>query len=196
MRGLVLATTNHNKVREIRLLLRDRPLAIRTLADLPPIAAPEESGDTFAANARLKAVYYASAIPGLVVSEDSGLVVDAMGGAPGVHSARFLSPIATYPERFTAILQRLEGLPATARTARFVCAVAVADGPRVLFETCGTVEGRIAEAPSGDGGFGYDPIFFSPELGCTLAEAGDAKAAVSHRGRAFAALVRWLDDLG
>lgn len=195
MRGLVLATTNRDKVREIRLLLRDRPLAIRTLADLPPVAEPEEGGDSFAANARLKAVYYASAIPGLVVSEDSGLEVDALGGEPGVRSARYLSPTATYPERFAAILHRLDGLPDSARTARFVCAVAVADGLRLLFETSATVEGRIAGTPVGRGGFGYDPIFFSPELGCTLAEAGDAKAAVSHRGRAFAALVRWLDDL-
>ena len=150
----------------------------------------------FGENARLKALYYAAAIPGLVVSDDSGLAIDAIGGAPGVHSARFLSPTATYPERFAAILQRLDGLPAAARSARFVCAVAVADGPRVLFEATGTIEGLIAEAPAGHGGFGYDPIFFSPELGCTLAEAGDAKAAVSHRGRAFAALARWLDHLG
>ena len=195
MRGLVLATTNHDKVREIQFLLHDRPEAVRTLADLPPIVEPEESGDSFAANARLKALYYAATVPGLVVSDDSGLEVDAMGGAPGVYSARFLSPTATYPERFAAILQRLHDLPTAARTARFVCAVAVAEGPRLLFETTGTIEGRIADAPVGHGGCGYDPIFFSPELGCTLAQAGDAKAAVSHRGRAFAALARWLDDL-
>jgi XTP/dITP diphosphohydrolase len=163
------------------------------LADLPPIVEPEESGDSFAANARLKAVYYAAAIPGLVVSEDSGLEVDALGGEPGVRSARYLSPTASYPERFAAILRRLDGLPDSARTARFVCAVAVVDGSRLLFATSGTIEGRIATTPAGRGGF--DPIFFSPELGCTLAEAGDAVAAVSHRGRAFAAVVRWLDDL-
>lgn len=195
MRGFVLATTNRDKVREVRLLLRDRPLAIRTLADLPPLAAPDETGDTFAANARQKALYYAAAIPGMVVAEDSGLEVDAMQGEPGVRSARYLSPEATYPERFAAILARLRGLPAAARTARFVCAVAVADGPQVRFEALATVEGHIAAAPAGSAGFGYDPIFFSPELGCTLAEAGDAKAAVSHRGRAFAALTGWLADL-
>ena len=143
----------------------------------------------------MKALHYAAHIPGLVVSEDSGLEVDAMDREPGVRSARYLSPTATYPERFAAILQRLAGVPDSARTARFVCAVAVAEGPAVLFETRGTVEGRIAHQPAGTGGFGYDPIFFSPELGCTLAEAGDAKAAVSHRGRAFAALAAWLDDL-
>lgn len=195
MRGFVLATTNRDKVREVRHLLRDRPVAIRTLADMPALAEPDETGVTFEANARLKALYYAAAIPGLVVSEDSGLEIDAMEGAPGVRSARYLSPSATYPERFAAILERLYGRPDADRTARFVCAVAVADGARVLFETRGTVEGRIAAAPAGDGGFGYDPIFFSPELGCTLAEAGDDKAAVSHRGRAFAALLRWLEDL-
>ena len=195
MHGFVLATTNRDKVREVRFLLRDRPVVMRTLADLPPIAEPEETGDTFEANARLKALYYAAAIPGLIVSEDSGLEIDALEGAPGVRSARYLSPSATYPERFAAILSLLRLRPDTDRTARFVCAVAVAEGPQVVFEARGTVEGRIAEGPSGDGGFGYDPIFFSPELGCTLAEAGDAKAAVSHRGRAFAALVRWLDDL-
>jgi XTP/dITP diphosphohydrolase len=195
MRGFVLATTNRDKVREVRFLLRDRPVAVRTLADLPALAEPAETGDTFEANARLKALYYAAAIPGLVVSEDSGLEIDALLGAPGVRSARYLSPAATYPERFAAILRQLRGRPDSDRSARFVCAVAVADGPHVVFEARGTVEGRIAHAPAGDGGFGYDPIFFSPELGCTLAEAGDAKAAVSHRGRAFAALARWLDDL-
>ena len=195
MRGFVLATTNHDKVREVRFLLRDRAIAIHTLADLPPLPEPEETGDTFAANARLKALYYAAAIPGLVVAEDSGLEVDGMQGEPGVRSARYLSPAASYPERFAAILGRLHGVPAADRAARFVCAVAVAAGPRVLFEARGTVEGRISDAPAGSGGFGYDPIFFSPELGCTLAEAGDAKAAVSHRGRAFTALARWLEDL-
>ena len=196
MRGFVLATTNPDKIREVRGLLGPRATGLRTLADHPPINEPEETGETFEANARLKALHYAAAIPGLVVSEDSGLVVDALGGEPGVRSARYLSPAASYPERFASILARLQDVPEAGRTARFVCAVAVADGPRVLFETRGTVEGRVAAVPAGHGGFGYDPIFFSPDLGCTLAEAGDAKAAVSHRGRAFAALVRWLDHLG
>jgi XTP/dITP diphosphohydrolase len=195
MRAFVLATTNPNKVREVQAILGPRAAAIRTLADYPVLAEPEETGDTFAANARLKALYYAAAIPALVVSEDSGLVIDALGGEPGVRSARYLSPTATYPERFASIFARLQDVPDAARTARFECAVAVAEGGRVLFETCGTVEGRVARAAAGSGGFGYDPIFFSPELGVTLAEAGDAKAAVSHRGRAFAALVRWLDHL-
>lgn len=195
MRSLVLATSNRDKVREIRFLLQDRPVALRTLADLPPLAEPDETGDTFEANARIKALAYAAAIPGLVLAEDSGLEIDALGGEPGVRSARFLSPTASYPERFAAIFDRLRGVPEARRTARFVCALAVAEGGGVRFEARGVVDGRIAPAAAGTGGFGYDPIFFSPELGCTLAEAGDAKAAVSHRGRAVAALARWLDDL-
>ena len=196
MRPLLFATTNANKVREVRSLLRHAPVVLSTLADWPPLAEPEETGDTFEANARLKARYYAARHPGLVVSEDSGLEIDALGGEPGVRSARFLAPDASYPDRFTAILRRLEGVPATGRTARFVCAVAVASGDRVCFETRAVVAGRIADAPAGSGGFGYDPIFFYPPLGCTLAQAGDAKAGVSHRGQAFATLTRWLHDLG
>jgi XTP/dITP diphosphohydrolase len=195
MRPFTLATTNPDKLREVRHVLRDAGVTVGSLADWPPIAEPEETGRTFEANARLKALHYAAHVQGLVVSEDSGLEVDAMDGEPGVRSARYLSPTATYPERFAAILRRLAGVPDSARTARFVCAVAVAEGPAVLFETRATVEGRIAHQPAGTGGFGYDPLFFSPDLGCTLAEAGDAKAAVSHRGRAFAALAAWLDDL-
>ena len=196
MRSVLLATTNPSKVREVRALLRHEPVTIATLADLPPRAEPEETGDTFEANARLKARYYAAAHPGLVVSEDSGLEIDALHGEPGVRSARYLSPGASYPERFTDILRRLDGAPAAGRTARFVCALAVADGARICFETRGVVEGRITDAPAGQGGFGYDPIFFCPPLGCTLAEAGDAKATVSHRGQAFGALARWLRNLG
>lgn len=195
MRRLVLATTNPGKVRELRLLLEGAPLAVTSLADLPHMDDPEETGVTFADNARLKALHYAGAITGLVMSEDSGLVIDELDGEPGVQSARFLAPDATYPERFAEILRRLDGVPDTRRTARFVCALAVAEGTRVLFEAEGRVEGRIARAPAGTGGFGYDPIFFSAELGGTLAEVGDAKAAVSHRGHAVRALARWIDDL-
>ena len=187
-----------NKVREVAAPAARRPVAVRPLADLPPIAEPEETGDTFEANARLKALHYAAAIPGLVVSEDSGLEVDAMGGEPGVRlGALPRRRTATYPERFAAILQRL------ARRARRGAhrALRLRAGrrrgrSRVLFETRGTVEGRIAARPGrAPAASATTRFFFSPELGCTLAEAGDAKAAVSHRGRAFAALARWLDDL-
>lgn len=196
MRPLLLATTNPNKVREVRALLGGEPVALTTLSDLPPLPEPDETGDTFDANARLKALYYAAAYPGLVVSEDSGLEIDALHGEPGVRSARYLSAGASYADRFADILERLRDVPDDRRTARFVCALAVAEGARVRFETRGVVEGRITHAPAGRGGFGYDPIFFCPALGCTLAEAGDLKATVSHRGLAFGALARRLRDLG
>lgn len=196
MRALRLATTNPDKVREVRGLLAGLDVRLDTLADLPAIPEPDESAATFAGNARLKALHYASYCPGeLVVSEDSGLAVDALDGAPGVHSARFLGPHAASPARFDEILRRLAGVPHERRTAHFVCALAVAEGDKVVFETEGIVEGVIAGQPAGTGGFGYDPIFFSPDLGCTLAEAGDRKAAVSHRARAIAALVHWARHL-
>lgn len=196
MRVLRLATTNPHKVREVRGLLADVAVQVETLAGVPPIPEPDETADTFEGNARLKARYYAARFPGeLVVAEDSGLEIDALGGAPGVHSARFLGADASYPARVAEILRRLDGVPDAQRTARFICAMVVARGDDLLFETRGVVEGMVAHVPTGTGGFGYDPIFFSPQLGTTLAEAGDAKAAVSHRGRAVAALSRWLHDL-
>lgn len=191
-RTLIVATTNPGKVREIRALLADAPVSLRTLADLPSVPEPDETGDTFEANARIKALAYAAAFGAPVVAEDSGLAIDAMGGAPGVHSARFLGPQATYPERFAEIARRLAPVPREARTARFVCALVVAEGDHILFEARGTVEGCIADTPAGTDGFGYDPIFFCPALGVTLAQAGARKGAVSHRGAAFRALAAWL----
>jgi XTP/dITP diphosphohydrolase len=196
MRRVLLATTNTNKVREVRSLLRGEAVELVTLADLPPLAEPEETGDSFEANARLKALYYAAAHPGLVLSEDSGLVIDALGGEPGIHSARYLGAGASYEARFADLLRRLADVPEARRTARFVCALSVVEGGRVCFETRSTVEGRIADAPAGSGGFGYDPIFFYPPLGCTLAEAGNVKATVSHRAQALAAFARWARDPG
>jgi XTP/dITP diphosphohydrolase len=195
MPTLRLATTNPDKIREVRQILGDGDVQVEPL-DLGGVPEPDETGATFEANARLKALYYAAtAGGGLVVSEDSGLEIDALGGEPGVHSARYLGAAAGYPARFASLLRRLDGVPDARRTARFVCALAVAEGPRIAFETRGTVEGRIAHAPAGDGGFGYDPIFYYPPFGCTLAEAGPRKAAVSHRAEAVRALARWLRDL-
>lgn len=191
---LRLATTNPDKVREVREILGDGDVRVEPL-ELTGIDEPEETGATFAANARLKALYYAGRAGGLVVAEDSGLEIDALGGEPGVLSARYLGAGATYPARFASLLRRLQDVPDARRTARFVCALAVADGPQIVFETRGTVEGRIADAPAGDGGFGYDPIFYYPPFAATLAEAGSQKAAVSHRAEAVRALARWLRDL-
>ena len=197
---LLLATTNPGKLREIRALLADVSVDLRGLGDYPSVPEPDETGETFAENARMKARAYASALAGylevgsLVVAEDSGLVIDALDGEPGVRSARFLGPAATYAERFEAIERRLAAQPSRPRTARFVCALAAVDlAGGIVFETRGTVEGLIAAAPAGTHGFGYDPIFFHPPLGRTLAEASDEeKRAVSHRGQAFRALAAWL----
>lgn len=201
---LLVATTNADKAREIAHLLRHVSVSLLTLADGPAVPEPVETGDTFEANARLKAEYYdrtataplRTAHPAariLTVAEDSGLAVDALDGAPGVYSARFLSPGASYPERFAAIQAQLAERPDAPRTARFVCALAVVENGCVMFETRGTVEGVIAREARGHAGFGYDPIFEYPPFGTTLAEVSAAdKLAVAHRGHAFRALAVWL----
>src|SRR3954470_6189407 len=168
MRRLLVATTNQGKLREIRVLLANLPIEILSLADVAPVEEPEETGTTFEANARLKAEYYARHSGLWTVAEDSGLVIDALNGEPGVYSARFVRPDATYPERFAEIFRRLDAQPHPRRTARFVAALASIDGGRLVYETTGVVEGEIAGAPRGAGGFGYDPIFFYPPYGATL----------------------------
>lgn len=174
-------------------MLADAPVDLLSLRDLPEVEEPQETGATFEENARLKARYYAAHSGILTVAEDSGLVIDALDGEPGVFSARFLRPDASYPERFAEIYRRLalrRGLP---RTARFVCALAVVRGNDEVFETTATVEGEIAEQPRGGGGFGYDPILYYPPYGHTLAEVTqEEKLRVAHRGKAFRKLAEWL----
>ena len=208
-RHLLVATGNPNKLREIRQLLADVPVTLHTLAELPPVPEPEETGQTFQDNARLKASYYArhlarAALPwtasALTVADDSGLVIDALDGEPGVRSARYLRENASYQERFDDLYRRLALRPDAPGTARFLCALtATRRNPQaphedhVVFETVGTVEGVIAPAPRGSGGFGYDPIFLFPAYGKTLAEVSDdEKLRVAHRGHAFRALAAWL----
>jgi XTP/dITP diphosphohydrolase len=190
---LTVATTNEGKLREIRELLAGLPVVLQTLANFPPVVPPEETGSTFAENARQKALYYALTTNGLTVAEDSGLEIHAMGGAPGVQSARFGGEDSTYPEKFRLIYGALANAGVTTSAARFVCALAVARDEQVLFEARGVIEGTIAPEPRGSGGFGYDPIFFYEPFGCTLAEAGDKKSTVSHRGAAFRQLRTWLE---
>jgi XTP/dITP diphosphohydrolase len=187
---LLIATTNPNKVREITPLLADLDIEIVTLAGLPAIAEPEESGATFWENARIKALAYARATGLIAVAEDSGLEIDAMNGEPGVYSARFMGASTPYPDRFKEIFRRIEGRP---RDARFVTALAVARGRDILFETETAVEGEIAAAAAGEHGFGYDPIFLYPPFHVTTAQLRDHdKAVISHRARAFRDLRRWL----
>jgi len=184
----LIATTNPNKLREIRPLLTG--IEVIGLADIDPIAEPDESASTFWENARIKALAYAEGSGLIAVAEDSGLVVDGMNGEPGVLSARFLGASTSYPERFKEIFRRIDGRD---RTARFVTALAVARGGTILFETETAIEGEIAHAPSGAHGFGYDPIFWYPPFQCTTAQLPDhEKAIVSHRARAFRDLRRHL----
>ncbi|HET6955704.1 MAG TPA: RdgB/HAM1 family non-canonical purine NTP pyrophosphatase [Vicinamibacterales bacterium] len=194
MTVLVVATSNRHKVDEIRQMLAGSPVELVTLARWPEIVAPEETGTTFEENARAKALYYAAKTGELTVAEDSGLAIDALDGAPGVESARFGGVDLSYPQKFALIDAALSARNQRESGARFVCALALVRGDRVLFEATGTVEGRISREPKGDGGFGYDPIFFYPPFGVTLAEAGDRKAAVSHRGKAFRELRAFLES--
>ncbi|MEQ1575439.1 MAG: non-canonical purine NTP pyrophosphatase [Vicinamibacterales bacterium] len=200
---LFVATTNRDKLREIKTIMADRPVSLRSLADFPAVPEPDEPGATFEENARIKALYYDARLGpavrvldagALTVAEDSGLVVDALGGEPGVRSARFVSPDASYEERFAEIYRRLAVEPDAPRDARFVCALAVVHQGQVVFETTRTVEGTIAEAPSGTAGFGYDPILFYPPYNATLADVSqEEKLRVAHRGAALRALATWLE---
>jgi XTP/dITP diphosphohydrolase len=197
---LLVATTNPDKLREIRAILGQLPVEILTLEDMGSVPEPVETGTTFTENARLKARYYDRYLEGIAgerpitVAEDSGLEIDALEGAPGVYSARFLRPDASYPERFAEIDRRLADMPAGKRRARFICAVAVVRNGEIVFETTGTVEGEVADSPKGTGGFGYDPIFYYPPYGRTLGEVtDDEKRRVAHRGEAFRRLAMWLE---
>lgn len=181
---LLIATTNPGKLREIRIVLQGLPIEIATLADCDPVPEPEEDGLSFVENARKKALAYAAATGLMTVAEDSGLVIDALDGAPGVESARFNG--ATYAEKFERLYAMLAERRTASSSARFVCAAVIAEAGEVLFEARGSVEGTLANPPQGAGGFGYDPIFFHPPSGRTLAElTDDEKAALSHRGSAF-----------
>ena len=190
---LLVATTSADKLREIRLVLAGLDVELRTLADVPPIPEPDETGATFWENARQKALAYSQASGLVAVAEDSGLAIDALGGEPGVRSARFLGAGTAYPERFDEIFRRLAATPGATRDARFVTALAVADGTTIVFETETRIEGALSPAPAGANGFGYDPIFFYPPLGKTTGEmTREEKTAVSHRARAFRDLRREL----
>ena len=193
--ALLVATTNPGKLKEILALLEGAPVRIVTLADFPDVAEPDETGTTFAENALIKARAYAALTSLSTVAEDSGLEIDALGGEPGIHSARY--PGRTYADKFERLYARLKDAPRP-WTARFVCELACVDSAaRVVFTTRGTVEGEIADAPRGGFGFGYDPIFLYPPYGKTLGEvAGEEKLAVVHRGKAFRAFRRWLEQGG
>lgn len=195
MRALLLATSNPHKLEEFRAIFAHLPLRLCSLNDIQLDIEVEETGITFAENAELKARAYAQASGMLTLADDSGLEIDALGGAPGVQSARYLGRETSYEERFRSILQQLKGLPMEQRTARFRCAIALAEpsGNTRLVE--GVIEGVIADSPRGKNGFGYDPIFYLPELGKTFAElAPEHKNRISHRARAAQAARELLEE--
>jgi XTP/dITP diphosphohydrolase len=192
---LVVATTNSGKLREIADILQGLPITLLTLRDVAPVPEPEETGTTFAENARLKALYYAEATGLPCIADDSGLEISALGGAPGINSARWHG--TDYAVKFQKIYELLRERGLDTSPARFVCRVALADKGRVMFESEGIVTGEIAPAPRGTNGFGYDPIFYYPPFAQTLAELDpQRKAAVSHRGQAFRALRNHLQSAG
>jgi XTP/dITP diphosphohydrolase len=184
------ATSNRGKLREFQLAAPD--FDIRVLPDPPP--PPEEHGHTFEANAIEKALAYGAHIGGYLFADDSGLEVDALGGAPGVHSARYAGPDATDEANNTLLLERLRSIEN--RTARFVCVIALVRGGALIKTFRGTVEGRIIDAPRGSGGFGYDPLFYCEAFNCTFGEAAiDQKMLVSHRAKALEAMFTFLRSI-
>jgi len=192
-RRMLIATGNTGKVAEYRILLSSWSDDLVGLGDLGITATVEENGSTFAENALLKARFYSSVAGQVVLADDSGLEVDALGGRPGVRSARYGGPEATDEDRYLRLLAEMEGIPADQRGARFRCAIAVAwpDGHSAL--TTGTCEGEIALEPRGSNGFGYDPVFLITSLGFTMAELPpETKNAISHRARAALAMLRLL----
>ncbi|HEX4311528.1 MAG TPA: RdgB/HAM1 family non-canonical purine NTP pyrophosphatase [Acidobacteriaceae bacterium] len=202
---LYAATSNPGKLRDFAVAAADGGFNVEPPPDFKNFAPPEENELTFAGNARLKALYYSTATPGLVLADDSGLEVDALGGEPGVRSARFAADagfephdadpaIPTDVRNNLYLLSHMRGI--AQRTARYRCALALAREGKLLLTAEGTVNGEILTAPRGTGGFGYDPLFWLPQLRLTMAEISlEQKHALSHRGRAFRELLPALKTL-
>jgi len=196
MKTLVLATNNPGKVRELQQLGAGLPLERRSLADYPEVPPVPETGITYDANAAIKTRTVAQKTGEWALADDSCLEVDALNGAPGIRSSRFGGPGATDADRIRLLLDPLRDVPGPERTARFRAAVAIASPESSLHITEGTCEGIIAREPSGSGGFGYDPIFYLPELGMTMAQLPpEKKNEISHRARAVRAARQILEKL-
>src|ERR1700679_1609618 len=202
---LYAATTNQGKLRDFSTAAQAFGIEIEPLTILATIPAPEETGATFKENAILKAIYYSRFAPSeIVIADDSGLEVEALNGAPGVRSARFASDtgLIDSPDapldntdvwNNMVLLQHLAGVPPEKRKAQYYCVIAAARNEEILHVTSGLVEGTILEAPRGTGGFGYDPLFYLPDLNRTMAEIDlETKLGLSHRGRALQALLKLL----
>lgn len=193
---LLIATRNAHKAREFARILPPQ-FELKTLADLPGAPDPEETGTTFAANAAIKAESISAVFPGLVVSDDSGICVDALGGMPGVYSARYAGTHGDDEANNRKMLAELAARPESDQpfTARYVCAISVAKEGKELASFIGTVEGQITLNPRGTGGFGYDPLFIPEGYDCTMAEiSAEEKNAISHRGEALRKFEAWLSQ--
>lgn len=192
---LVLATRNQDKGAELAALLGDLGVTIRTLAEFPDAPEVVEDGDTCRANAIKKAETIARHTGLPAVADDTGLMVDVLGGRPGVYAARYAGEAATYEDNWRKLLHELSGVPMVRRQARFVTVAALARPETERVEVVeGTLEGLIAEKPIGTQGFGYDPVFVLPDLGKTLAQlTTEEKNRISHRGRAFAKVKELLE---
>jgi XTP/dITP diphosphohydrolase len=194
-RELVLATRNRHKGAELAALLSDLPIRIRTMDDFPDVSDVVEDGDTCEANAIKKARAVADATGLLAVADDTGLEVDALGGRPGVYAARYAGPHATYEDNCRRLLREMAGVPRDRRTARFITVAAVASPSEKVEVTTGSLNGLIAETAAGTQGFGYDPVFYLPEVGKTLAEISlEEKNRISHRAKAFAQVRKLLQN--
>ncbi len=189
---LIVATRNAHKVREIAAMLPPE-YEVHSLAEYPQAPEVEETADTFAGNAALKACGISTLLPGMVLADDSGLCVDALGGAPGVMSARYAGEHGNDAANNARLLQELAGTPQP-HTARFMCCMCVAQSGRVLAEFTGKVEGSIAPTAAGEHGFGYDPLFVPAGFACTMAQlSAEQKNAISHRADALQQFLAWVE---
>ncbi len=191
---LILATSNKDKAREIAEILSDTPFVVSTMKEEGFNPDIVEDGKTFEENALIKArAVHALTQNAYVMADDSGLCIDALDGAPGIYSARFCGEDSTYPEKFAKIFEMLKDVPEEERTAKFVCSIAVVRPDGTEFTVRGEVCGVLHEKPVGDGGFGYDPIFYVPEFGMTTAQmTKEQKNSISHRGKASRAMAERL----
>ena len=197
MKRIIFATGNAGKMREIREIMADTGAEILSMKEAGLTADIEENGSTFEENAIIKVKAIAAPTDDIVLADDSGLEVDYLNKEPGVYSARYLGEDTSYEIKNQAILDRLAGVPKEKRTARFVCAIAAAMPDGEVLVTRETIEGYIGEKPAGNGGFGYDPIFYVDEYGCSTAElTEEQKNEVSHRGKALRAMKEKLNQYG
>lgn len=189
MKKIIFATGNENKMKEIRQIMGDMPVEILSMKQAGITADIVEDGTTFEENALIKAKAIAEITKEIVLADDSGLEIDALNKEPGIYSSRYMGEDTSYHIKNRNLIERLEGVEEDRRTARFVCAIAAVFPDGEVITTMGTVEGRITHEEKGENGFGYDPIFYVPEFGCTTAELSDEeKNKISHRGNALRAM--------